>query len=113
MPSEALVFHPSGFADRTGWIGMACTELLAHAYDIATEAEIPIDRPPDDLAGSIVERVLPWSPKEGTGWERLLWATGRAALGAQPPQDSDWWWQSAPLAEWDGKPRRRSTPPQW
>ena len=27
--------------------------------------------------------------------------------------DADWWWQSAPLAEWDGAPRRRTSPPPW
>ena len=27
MPEDARAFHPSGSADRTGWIGMACTEL--------------------------------------------------------------------------------------
>ena len=29
------------------------------------------------------------------------------------PSDPGWWWQSAPLAEWDGKPRRRTSPPRW
>jgi uncharacterized protein (TIGR03083 family) len=113
MPETVRVFHPSGRADRSGWIGMACTELLVHGYDIATAAGVSIDEPPDQLALSVVERVLPWSPTEGTGWNRLLWATGRAPLGTRPPQDANWWWQSAPLDEWDGTPQQRSTPPQW
>jgi hypothetical protein len=113
MPDEIQVFHPSGNADRTGWIGMACTELLVHGFDIATASGVPIDAPGEQLARAVVERVLPWSPPEGTGWTRLLWATGRAFLGTRPPQDADWWWQSAPLSEWDGQPRRRDAPPQW
>jgi hypothetical protein len=113
LPDDVRAFHPSGNADRTGWIGMACTELLVHGFDIATATLVPFEAPNDQLAQTVVERVLPWSPREGTGWSQLLWATGRASLGARPPQDSDWWWQSAPLTEWDGEPRRRDAPPQW
>jgi hypothetical protein len=113
MPDGARAFHPSGDADRTGWIGMACTELLVHGFDIAHAAEMEITPPSDDLARAVVERVLPWTPAEGSGWSQLLWATGREWLGTRPPQASDWWWQSAPLAEWDGQPRRRTAPPQW
>ncbi len=113
MPEDARAFHPSGSADRTGWIGMACTELLVHGYDIAIATDVPIAPPDDRLARAVVERVLPWAPSEGTGWSQLLWATGRASLGEREPQHSDWWWQSAPLSEWDGEPRRRAVPPQW
>jgi hypothetical protein len=113
MPDGDRAFHPSGNADRTGWIGMACTELLVHGFDIATATLVPFEPPSDQLARAVVERVLPWSPRASTGWSQLLWATGRATLGTRPPQDSDWWWQSAPLSEWDGQPRRRDTPPQW
>jgi hypothetical protein len=113
MPDKIRVFHPSGNADRTGWIGMACTELLVHGFDIAAATLVPVEAPSDQLARSVVERVFPWAPSEGTGWMQLLWATGRAPLGERPPQDADWWWQSAPLTEWDGQPRRRDAPPQW
>jgi hypothetical protein len=113
MPDNVRAFHPSGSADRTGWIGMACTELLVHGFDIAAATLMSVEPPDDRLARAVVERVLPWAPSEGTGWSQLLWATGRASLGAHEPQDSDWWWQSAPLTEWDGQPRRRDVPPQW
>jgi uncharacterized protein (TIGR03083 family) len=115
MPDGVRAFHPSGGADRTGWIGMACTELLVHGYDIAAATGGRVDVPPDTdrLARAVVERVLPWAPPEGTSWERLLWPTGRAALGSRPAQDANSWWQSAPLEEWDGQPRWRSAPPQW
>jgi hypothetical protein len=113
MPDDARAFHPSGRADRTGWIGMACTELLVHGFDIATAAQGGTPAPDDRLARTVVARVLPWTPREGSGWEQLLWATGRASLGSRPPQAADWWWHSAPLTEWDGRPRRRDAPPQW
>ena len=113
LPDGERAFHPSGNADRTGWIGMACSELLVHGFDIATATLVTFEPPSDQLARAVVDRVLPWSPRASTGWSQLLWATGRVSLGTRPPQDSDWWWQSAPLSEWDGQPRRRDTPPQW
>jgi hypothetical protein len=113
MPDDARAFHPSGEADRTGWIAMACTELLVHGHDIAIATRVEAPRPDDRLADAVVERSLPWTASGHPGWARLLWATGRAALGRQPPQGSDWWWHSAPLSEWDGQVCRRSAPPQW
>jgi hypothetical protein len=110
MADGERAFHPSGLADRTGWVGMACTELLVHTRDAA--GPDPDDAAQDLLAGRVVDRVLPWTPP-GDGWGRLLQATGRAALGDVPAAGADWWWQSAPLAEWDGRPRRRTSPPQW
>jgi len=110
MADGERAFHPAGPADRTGWVGMGCTELLAHTRD-ATGPD-PADDALEPLAAAVVARVLPWTPP-GDGWERLLQATGRAGLAGAPPADADWWWQSAPLHEWDGRPRRRTSPPQW
>ncbi|MGY1616348.1 DinB family protein [Geodermatophilus sp. SYSU D00691] len=110
MGDDERAFHPSGRADRTGWVGMACTELLVHTRDAC--GPDPVDAALEPLAAAVVDRVLPWTPP-GAGWARLLQATGRAPLGDVPPADADWWWQSAPLAEWDGAPRRRTSPPQW
>jgi DinB family protein len=92
MADEERAFHPSGFADRTGWIGMACTELLVHGHDIATRTGSVPGLVPNELAHAVVDRVLPWTPREGDGWARLLWATGRASLGGREPDASDWWW---------------------
>jgi hypothetical protein len=108
MGDGERAFHPSGLADRTGWIGMACTELLVHTWDATGAAAVELE----PLAAAVVDRMLPWAPP-GDGWGRLLQATGRAALGSVPPARADWWWQSAPLAEWDGQARRRTAPPQW
>jgi DinB superfamily len=112
MADDERAFHPSGLADRTGWLGMACTELLVHTRDAC--GPDPDDDALDRLAEAVVDRVLPWAPPApGAGWARLRQATGRAPLNYAPPADPDWWWQSAPLAEWDGFPRRRTGPPQW
>jgi hypothetical protein len=110
---DERAFHPSGMADRSGWIGMACTEILVHTEDATGAAATSASMFPVALAGAVVDRVLPWAPRDGNGRERLMWATGRASLGGRAPDSSDWWWQSAPLAEWDGSPRRRTSPPQW
>jgi hypothetical protein len=110
---DERAYHPSGMADRSGWIGMACTEILVHTNDATGAAATSASNFPSALAGAVVDRVLPWAPRDGTGWERLMWATGRASLGGRSPEPADWWWQSAPLAEWDGIPRRRTSPPQW
>ncbi|MGY1603642.1 DinB family protein [Geodermatophilus sp. SYSU D00815] len=110
MADGERAFHPSGSADRTGWVGMACTELLVHTREAC--GPDPDDAVLAELAAAVVDRVLPWTPP-GEGWARLLQATGRAPLGDVPPAGADWWWQSAPLAEWDGAPRRRTSPPQW
>ena len=110
LGEDERAFHPSGRADRTGWLGMAGTELLVHTRDACGPG--PDDAALEPLAAAVVDRVLPWAPP-GDGWARLLQATGRAPLGGVPPADAGWWWQSAPLAEWDGAPRRRTSPPQW
>jgi hypothetical protein len=112
MTDRDRAYHPSGLADQTGWIGMACTELLVHGHDLAIGAGVDISGPAV-LADAVVNRVLPWAPPEDDGWARLLWATGRRSLGQRPPAGDDWWWQSAPLIDWDGQPRRRDAPPQW
>ncbi len=111
MGPDERAAHPSGLADATGWAAMACTELLVHGHDLAVAVGAGAPAP-DDLAGRVVDRALPWAP-EAPGMARLLWATGRSTLDGRPPAGPDWWWQSAPLATWDGRPRRRSAPPRW
>ena len=106
-------FHPSGLADLTGWIGLACTEIIVHTSDACGRNTGAIPHEIDVIAGATVDRVLPWTPLDGSGVERLLWATGRAFLGELPPEPSDWWWHSAPLSEWARSPHRRSAPPEW
>jgi hypothetical protein len=105
-------FHPSGMADAAGWAGMAVTELLVHGVDAAAGLGTRLELP-EEICRRTVDRVFPWvRDVAGAPSELLLAVTGRATVPGVPP-DPDWWWQSAPLAEWDGRPRRRTSPPAW
>lgn len=108
----ARAWHPSGMADASGWAGMAVTELLVHGHDVARALEVDLPLP-EAVCRRTVNRVFPWvSPELGAPEVLLLAVTGRATVHGIP-RDPEWWWQSAPLAEWDGKPRRRTSPPRW
>lgn len=105
-------FHPSGLADAAGWAGMAATELLVHGHDAARALQVELD-PPADVCSRTLARVFPWvAPDAAAPAELLLAVTGRSRVPGVP-SDPDWWWQSAPLHEWDGEPRRRTAPAGW
>jgi uncharacterized protein (TIGR03083 family) len=105
-------WHPSGSADAAGWAGMAVTELLVHGVDAARALGLTLDLPADVCARTAA-RVFPWLDHRAAEPAALLLAvTGRTEVPGVP-HDSDWWWQSAPLQEWNGHPRRRTTPPGW
>jgi hypothetical protein len=109
---QGRAWHPSGFADATGWAGMAVTELLVHGHDVARALHVPLSLPPDVCARTLA-RVFPWvGAEDAPPPARLLAVTGRAHVPGIP-HDPDWWWQSAPLADWDGRPRRRTALPAW
>jgi len=108
-------WHPSGQADAAGWTGMAVTEILVHGYDTATALGVTLPLPAQVCARTVA-RVFPWMPTgtvAGTGAgivaadQLLLATTGRVHLDGLAC-DPHWWWQSAPLSEWDGQPRRRT-----
>ncbi len=109
---SARAWHPSGVADASGWVGMAVTEILVHGHD--TAAALGIELPlPTQVCARTVARVFPWVSQTAAGPEQLLLAaTGRDSI-VGVPADTQWWWQSAPLSEWDGRPRRRTDPPGW
>jgi hypothetical protein len=109
-PPDARGWHPAGLADGSGFVGMACTELLVHAADVAEGLGQPFASPPD-LAARVLARLFPWAPAEGDAWATLRWACGRAALDDRERLAPDWYWQCAPLAEWDGTIRKRTAPP--
>jgi hypothetical protein len=111
-PSGIRAFHPAGQADVSGWIGMACEEILLHTDDIAQGLGIPF-HPPDDLAARVLTRLFPWAPTDVGPWAALRWAAGRAALPSRERLGPDWYWHCAPLAEWDGRVAKRTAPPPW
>ncbi|QCB51294.1 hypothetical protein E5720_20745 [Rhodococcus sp. PAMC28707] len=105
-------WHPSGNADRAGWVAMAVTEILVHGYDAAQALEIDLQLP-DAICDRTVSRAFPWVGPDYASSDRLLLAvTGRIEIQGVK-QDPQWWWQSAPLQEWDGKPRQRTIQPRW
>ncbi len=81
---------------------------------IAASLGVPFE-PPAGIAGRVVARLFPWAPATGERWDALLWANGRAGVDGTAMLGADWWWHCAPLAEWDGTPRRRAEtdPPGW
>jgi hypothetical protein len=111
-PPDARGWHSAGMADGSGFVGMACTEILVHTSDVAEGLGQQV-APPADLAARVLARLFPWAPTDGDAWATLRWACGRAALGDRERLAPDWYWQCAPLSEWDGTIRKRTTPPGW
>jgi hypothetical protein len=111
-PAGTRAFHPAGIADLSGWIALACEEILLHTDDIAQGLGL-VYRPPDDLSARILARLFPWAPTDVDPWAALRWAAGRAALPDRERLGPDWYWHCAPLSEWDGTIRKRSAPPAW
>lgn len=111
-PDGARAFHPAGMADASGFVGMGCTEILIHTDDICRGLGRDF-RPSDDIPRRVLNRIFPWAPDDGDAWETLRWAAGRQSSLAQERLGADWYWQCAPLEEWDGKRVRRTLPPGW
>jgi hypothetical protein len=109
---DERAFHPSGMADAGGWAGMAVTEILVHGRDAAGALGQQLVLP-ERVCRRTVDRVFPWvSGVDASPGELLMAVTGRTSVTGVA-DDPEWWWQSAPLAEWDGRPRRRTAPPGW
>jgi hypothetical protein len=109
-PPETRAYHPAGMADVSGFIAMGCAEVLIHTEDICIGLGGEY-RGPDELTALVVARLFPWAPAHGDPWELLRWCMGRAPLPEHPRLAPDWWWQCAPLDEWDGTMRARTVLP--
>ncbi|MDA0799111.1 MAG: hypothetical protein O2826_12220 [Chloroflexi bacterium] len=108
---EGRAFHPAGMADRTGFAAMSCVELLVHTFDIASGLGIEFAAP-QELCERVIRRLSPWITELGPdAFATLLWSTGRVAIEGQDDVASDWYWQCAPLSEWDGTVRKRPAAP--
>lgn len=105
-------WHPSGNADAAGWTAMAVTELLVHGTDAGHAIDVVLDLP-ENVCRRTVHRVFPWIEISTEPPSQVLLAiTGRSQVPGVP-SDPDWWWQSSPLGQWDGRPRRRDRRPNW
>ncbi|MDQ3760287.1 MAG: hypothetical protein M3460_00865 [Actinomycetota bacterium] len=102
----------SGLADASGWAGIAITELLVHGCDVARALEVELALP-GQICERTLARVFPWVSLNVGPPELLLLAVTERATVHGLPSGPDWWWQSAPLPEWDGTPRQRTSPPRW
>lgn len=108
-PADARGFHLMGMADRTGFLGMGCDEILIHTDDIARAFGVQF-RPPNALVRPVLLRLFPWAPSGREPWETLRWANGRAGLPDRDRLSADWIWHCAPLEDWDGTdPTRRAS----
>jgi uncharacterized protein (TIGR03083 family) len=109
---EARFFHPAGMADRSGYAAMSCVEVLVHTSDIA--AGLGVDfAPPNELCERVVRRLFPWIEDVGAdAFAVMLWTTGRIEMDGRDGVAPDWYWQCAPLSEWDGTIKKRPAPPQ-
>jgi hypothetical protein len=103
---NARGFHNAGMADTSGFIAMACDEILVHCWDSAYGFGSDF-APPVKLAEHTLRRLFPWAPTSGQPWATLLWANGRIGLPERPRLSGDWVWHCPPLDEWDG------TVPRW
>ena len=104
-PPGTRGYHPAGIADPSGFAAMACDELLVHTDDAARGLGTRF-APETALAGRVLARLFPWHDPGADPWQTLLWAQGRIDLPGRPDQ-TGWIWHCAPLAEWDGLPRKR------
>lgn len=112
-PPGTRAYHPAGMADVSGFMAMGCAEILIHTDDICRGLHAPAYRASDDLTARLVQRLFPWAPQHDDPWELLRWSMGRTPLPHHDRLAPDWWWQCAPLDEWDGTMRARTVPPGW
>lgn len=102
-------WHPFGIADTSGFVAMACDELLIHTADAASGLGREFT-PPAEIAEATLRRLFPWAPADIEPWAGLNWANGRTELPGLP-RLTNWRWHCAPLSEWDGTDPSVSAPP--
>jgi len=85
-------WHPSGLADATDWAGVAVTEVVVHGSDVASALHLELPSPAEACSSTWAAAAGSHRPRRGA-WVRV---------------DQEWWWQSAPLSQWDGAARRRT-----
>lgn len=86
-------WHPSGIVDPTGFVGLACDELLIHTDDAARGLGRAFSAP-EPVAIAVLDRLFPEAPgcrgpEDPEAWDVLRWANGRIDLPGHPRR-SDW-----------------------
>lgn len=94
-PPDARAWHPYGTADGEGWAAVSIVETVVHTDDVAAGLGLPY-APDEAVCARVVDRLVPGTPPDRSGWARLRWATGRLDLPGHPRPES-WRWHSAPL----------------
>lgn len=89
-------FHFHGTTDVSGFLALACSELLIHGDDAARGLGSALE-PRADLASKVLQRLFPSAPSDADAWRTLRWATGRGPLEGHPPVGPDWTYRTAPL----------------
>jgi uncharacterized protein (TIGR03083 family) len=101
-------FHIWGRPDPSGYIAIACTEILLHTEDIGRGLG-QTWQPPEALCQRALARLCPWAPTDVDPWSAMNWATGRQSLPGYADTPANWAWHSSPLAEWDGTIKTRDS----
>lgn len=98
VPPDARGYHEAGRADVSGFVAMACDEILVHTWDAVRGCGGDFTAP-RDLAARVRRRLFPDAPTGMAPWPTLLWANGRIALPGHTRRRADWTWHCAPLDE--------------
>lgn len=90
-------FHFHGETDVSGFLALACSEVVIHGHDAARGLGRKLE-PGPDLVRKVLARLVPTAPTDTDPWQTLLWATGRTSLRAHPDVGPDWTYRTAPLS---------------
>lgn len=101
-------FHTAGLADTEGFLAMGCDEILIHTHDVVCGLGGTFTGE-SGIAARVAARLFPWAPEGHGPWETLLWCNGRIPLPGHDRLGTDWFWECAPLSEWDGTVRKRQS----
>jgi uncharacterized protein (TIGR03083 family) len=91
-------YHPFGMADASGFVAMACDEMLVHTFDAACGLGLEFE-PDASLCARTLVRLFPEAPADVAPWPALLWTNGRIELPDRPRRER-WRWHCAPPEEW-------------
>jgi hypothetical protein len=88
-------FHFHGETDVSGFLALACSEVLVHGHDAARALGMRLE-PRPALVRRVLGRLFPAAPTDTDPWQTLLWATGRTSLLGHPDVGADWRYRTAP-----------------